>query len=208
MKWKPLIVIFLVLISCTDDQPASKNGALIPVKKDTAVINNHIANPFAPLDISPVDISYFPVDYPVRKMSQPSIGMPVVRVIYSRPHKQGRKIFGALLPYNEPWRLGANEATEIEFFQPVRIQNKLIEKGRYVMYSIPNAGHWTIVFNSNIYSWGLKPDPKQDIHRFRIRAEAAPAVVESYTMVFEKSETGANLIMAWDDVVATLPISL
>lgn len=208
MNRKPLTVILLFLFSCTDDQPASKNGAQIPIKKDTAVINTHVPNPFAPLDISPVDISYFPVDYPVRKMSQPSIGMPVARVIYSRPHKQGRKIFGALLPYNEPWRLGANEATEIEFFQPVHIQNKNVAKGRYVMYSIPTAKYWTIVLNSNSYSWGLKPDPKQDVHRFRVPAESAPAVVESYTMVFEKSDTGANLIMAWDDVMARLPISL
>lgn len=208
MKWKPLTVILLALFSCADEQPASKNGALIPVNKDSSVINTHVSNPFAPLDISPVDISYFPVDYPVRKMSQPAAGMPVARVIYSRPHKQGRKIFGSLLPYNEPWRLGANEATEIEFFRPVRIQNKSVAKGRYIIYSVPTAEHWTIVFNSNIYSWGLKPDPKQDVHRFRIPAEAAPAVVESYTMVFEKSTSGANLVMAWDDVMAKLPISL
>lgn len=206
MKWKPLTGLFLLLFSCTDEQPAAKNGALIPINKDSAVINTHVSNPFAQLDISPVDISYFPVDYPVRKMSQPSIGMPVARVIYSRPHKQGRKIFGSLLPFNEPWRLGANEATEIEFFRPVRIQNKAIAKGRYILYSIPNATHWTVVFNSNIFSWGLKPDPKQDVYHFRIPAEPAPAVVESYTMVFEKSDTGANLIMAWDDVMARLPI--
>src|SRR5687767_12929566 len=182
MKWKPLTALFLILFSCTDDQPAGKNGALIPINKDSAVINTHVSNPFAQLDISPVDISYFPVDYPVRKMSQPAIGMPVARVIYSRPHKQGRKIFGSLLPFNEPWRLGANEATEIEFFQPVRIQDKPIAKGRYILYSIPTAEHWTIVFNSNIYSWGLKPDLKQDVYRFRIPAEPAPAVVESYTI--------------------------
>ena len=208
MKWKRLAAVFLILFSCNDDEPATNNGAVIPVSKDTSVINTHVANPFAPLDISPVDISYFPVDYPVRKMSQPSIGMPVARVIYSRPHKQGRKIFGSLLPYNEAWRLGANEATEIEFFRPVRIQNQAIAKGRYIMYSIPSAAHWTIVFNSNIYSWGLKPDPKQDVYRFRISAESAPAVVESYTMVFEKTDTGANLVMAWDDVMARLPIGL
>ena len=206
MKWKPITIGLLLFFSCNDQRPAAKNGSLIPIKKDSGIIQNSV-NPYAAIDISPVDISYFPSDYPVRKMSNEAIGMPVARVIYSRPHKQGRKIFGSLLPYGEPWRLGANEATEIEFFQPVTIQNKNISKGRYIIYSIPDASQWTIVFNSNIYSWGLKPDPKQDVQRFQVPATVAPSVVEYFTMVFEKNDNGAYLIMAWDEVMAKLPIS-
>ena len=207
MKWKPFAIALLFFFSCSDEPPKAGNGSLPPIKKDSGNVQKEFANPYASIDISPVDITYFPSDYPVLKMSNEAVGMPVARVIYSRPHKQGRKIFGSLLAYGEPWRLGANEATEIEFFQPVTIQNRTISKGRYIMYAIPGAKTWTVVFNSNIYSWGLTPDPKQDLHRFTVPSGVAPAVVEYFTIVFEKSSAGASLVMAWDDVLVKLPFS-
>ena len=82
-------------------------------------------------DKSPMDISYFPVDYPIEHMYNRASKPLVARVVYSRPHRQGRKVFGSLLKYGEPWRLGANEATEIEFFRAVEIEGKRINKSRY-----------------------------------------------------------------------------
>ena len=71
-----------------------------------------------------------------------------VSISYSRPSVRGRLIFGskeqgALQPYGEYWRLGANEATEIEFFKDVEINRKKIKKGRYTVYAIPYADKWT-----------------------------------------------------------------
>src|ERR1700749_4849036 len=81
------------------------------------------------LDHSPLDISYYPVNYPVLKV-QDKVNEPlVVRVVYSRPQKRGRKLFGDLINYGEVWRLGANEATGIEFFKNVRVDNKGLNKG-------------------------------------------------------------------------------
>ena len=130
-----------------------------------------------------------------------------MRIIYSRPHKQGRKIFGSLLKYGEPWRLGANEATEIEFFQPMTIQNKRIGRGRFVMYCIPHEKNWTIILNTNIYSWGLKPDPSQDVYKFEVPVERPQSSIEYFTMVFEKAiDGGAFLLITWDDVLVRLPV--
>ena len=83
-------------------------------------------------DVSPMDMSYFPVNYPKLKMAKLVSQPPVMRLIYSRPHLQGRELFHDVLRYGEYWRLGANEATEIEFFRDVTIQNKRIHPGRYV----------------------------------------------------------------------------
>jgi hypothetical protein len=192
------------LVACTDGR---QTAAALPAQNDSEIIKRPAANPYLSIDLSPADIIYFPVDYPVIRMSEKGKLLPVVRVIYSRPHKQGRKIFGSLLKYGEPWRLGANEATEIEFFNTVTIQNKKIEKGRYILYCIPQTDSWTIVFNSNVYSWGLTPDSTKDLYRFTIPVEVSPVSIEYFTMVFQKSTGGANLIMAWDDVVARLPLS-
>ena len=69
------------------------------------------------LDKSPMDMSYCPANYPLLKMSGKAKDLPAIRVIYGRPLKNNRPIFGGIIQYNEMWRLGANEATEIEFFK-------------------------------------------------------------------------------------------
>src|ERR1700712_5002591 len=77
-----------------------------------------------PLDKSPMDMSYYPPMYPLLKI-QDKITEPLrIRLIYSRPQLNGRKVFGELQEYGKVWRLGANEATEIEFFNDVKIDNK------------------------------------------------------------------------------------
>src|SRR6187551_3619540 len=91
-------------------------------------------NKLPPLDKSPMDMSYYPNGYPVLKIQDKITEPLVARVIYSRPQKSGRSIFGELLEYGKVWRLGANEATEIEFYRDVKINDTKVKKGRYTMY--------------------------------------------------------------------------
>lgn len=153
-----------------------------------------------------MDMVYFPTDYPVKKMNGQAAGTPLARVIYSRPHRGGRKLFGGLVEWGKIWRLGANEATEIQFFQPVTILNKQLDKGQYIMYAIPYEDRWTIGFNRNLYSWGLTFDPSQDALQVEVSAITKPRVVEDFTMIFEKTTDGADLIMAWENMEVRLPI--
>jgi hypothetical protein len=198
-------VLLLLCFSC--NSRTDKTVSNSPEKKtDTAVAVTPTMNPYAVVDISPMDMSYFPVDYPKLKMTNSISTPPVMRVIYSRPHKQGRVIFGGLQKYGQQWRLGANEATEIEFFQPVTIAGKKINAGRYLLYCIPYENKWTMVLNSNIYTWGLKIDSTKDLMRFDIPTKTLTTPIEYFTMVFEKNGSGANLVMAWDMVEARLPI--
>src|SRR3977135_3768864 len=91
------------------------------------------------LDKSPMDMSYYPVDYPVLKIQHKADAPLIARVIYGRPQKNERGIFGDLVPYDMIWRAGANEATEIEFYRDVKIDNKKLPKGRYTLYAIPST---------------------------------------------------------------------
>lgn len=159
------------------------------------------------IDKSPLDISYYPVDYPQLKMSGNAKEPVVARVIYSRPKKDGRIIFGNVLKYGSKWRLGANEASEIEFFKDVTIQNKLIRKNRYVIYCIPYENKWTIILNNDLFTWGLKIDSTLDLHKFDIPVSKSQYAMEYFTMEFEKQDTGIRLVMAWDTVKTMLPIS-
>jgi hypothetical protein len=179
-----------------------------PVQKDStaaALIVKPVSG-FPDVDVSPMDMSYFPVDYPKMKMGKSVKTAPLARVIYSRPHLQGRHLFHELEKYGKPWRLGANESTELDLYSDALIQGKTIKAGRYVLYCIPQPDHWTIILNSNIDSWGLVPDPSKDLFKFDIPVMSNAQYTEYFTMFFEKTETGADLLIAWDNVEVKLPI--
>ncbi|HEU4552935.1 MAG TPA: DUF2911 domain-containing protein [Chitinophaga sp.] len=160
-----------------------------------------------PLDASPMDMAYYPPVYPYLVKVKGESGTLVARVIYSRPQKKGRKIFGELEPYGNVWRLGANEATEVEFFIPVNIGGKNIPKGRYTMYAIPEESKWTIILNRETDIWGAyKYNAAKDVVRTTVPVTTLPTPVEAFTMVFEKADAGANLVMSWDNVMVSLPV--
>ena len=165
-------------------------------------------NKMPTVDKSPLDMAYYPNAYPVLKI-QDKISEPIVtRVIYSRPQKNGRTIFGELLEIGKLWRLGANEATEIEFFQPVKIGGTKIKKGRYTLYCIPFAERWTIIINKDTDTWGaFKYDQAKDVTRIDVPVTLQQEMVESFAMQFEKSSSGANLVIAWDNMRISLPIN-
>jgi hypothetical protein len=207
MKAVLSLCCLLFIFSCNDDSPSPRQLTDTVAQHDTLAIHKDAVNPYAAVDLSPMDISYFPEDYPVLKMSGKVHDLPLVRVIYSRPHRQGRKIFGELLKFGQPWRLGANEATEIEFFKSATIQGQAIPKGRYILYCVPQADHWVICLNTNIYSWGLKHDAAKDVKQFTIPVTEVTQPVEYFTLVFKKNAAGADMVMTWDKVEARLPIS-
>jgi len=203
-----MIALLLVfLFSCKEKEeqqnPVVKNA---PSKDSIQRPNADTSNPYVIVDVSPMDMSYFPVDYPKLKMAKQVTQPPVMRVIYSRPHLQGRELFHDVLKYGEYWRLGANEATEIEFFRDVTIQDKKIKAGRYSLYCILGEKTWKIVLNSNLDTWGLQYDSTKAVQHFEVAVTHDNPTLEYFTMLFAKTNKGADLIIAWDDVIARLPI--
>lgn len=161
------------------------------------------------VDKSPMDISYYPNNYPVLKIQNKTTDPLMARVIYSRPQKQGRKIFGELVEYGKVWRLGANEATEIEFYREVRLGNKKISKGRYTIYAIAYENYWTFIINKDTDTWGaFKYDAKKDVARLDVSVQKTEESAENLSMIFDKSETGMVLIIAWEQMKATIPFTL
>lgn len=159
-------------------------------------------------DKSPMDMSYYPVNYPVLKIQDKLTEPLIMRVIYSRPQKAGRTIFGDLVEYGKVWRLGANEATEIELFKNVRIGEKKITKGRYTLYALVNETSWTIIISKDTDTWGaFKYDPKNDIVRTEVPVQKIDIPVEFFSMGFEKTANGCQLIIAWDTIKVVLPVN-
>ena len=169
------------------------------------------SDPPKPTDIdhSVMDMSYWPIDYIYSKLRGKAKATPVARIIYSRPLKEGRTIFGKVQPYGVVWRLGANASTEIEFFTNVKIGGKLITKGRYTMYCIPEQDNWTLIINTDNYSLGhFLYRRSKDVVRKTVELDRNNDTVEALTMYFEETRLGANLVILWDDVKAVLPITL
>lgn len=160
------------------------------------------------LDKSPMDMSYWPANYPILKMSGKAKDQPIARLIYGRPLKNGREIFGGIIKYNEMWRLGANEATEVEFFKNIKIAGKLVSKGRYTLYCIPSETRWTLILNKDNFCWGnFVYDSKKDVLRTEIEIEKNTEPVEAFTMYFDETRTGANIVIIWDDTKGSLPLA-
>ncbi|MBI5371909.1 MAG: DUF2911 domain-containing protein [Sphingobacteriales bacterium] len=208
---KPLYLaafVFLFL-SCNDGKEDTQataakndsNGAAITRPEKPSI------NPYVIVDISPMDMCYYPVDYPKLKMTHSVSTPPLARVIYSRPHLQGRHIFHEVLKYDEPWRLGANEATELDLYKDVLVQGRKIKAGRYTLYCIPHPDNWTIAINSNTDTWGLEQDTARDVARFTVPVIKTQNSLEYFTMLFEQKEQEAILLMAWDDVEVRLPFT-
>jgi Protein of unknown function (DUF2911) len=202
---KRMIICFFTLIvfSCNQKENKSDNK-----QSPTDTLQNNVAALVKP-DQSTMDMSWCPSNYPLEQM-QGNKQQLIARVIYSRPHKKGRQIFGntseSLCVYGKPWRLGANEATEITFFENVNIVGKNIEKGSYVLYCIPNENKWTIILNTNLYTWGLHIDETKDIFKTDVATIKQVPSIEDFTLFFEDTKTGCDMVMAWDNVKTVLPI--
>lgn len=104
-----------------------------------------------------------------------TIGFTDVTITYSRPGVKSRAIWGALVPYDQVWRTGANEATQIKFSGDVMINGQKLAAGSYSLHTIPSKDEWTIIFNKVADQWGsYSYDEKQDALRIKVKPEQAP----------------------------------
>lgn len=165
------------------------------------------------LDKSPMDMAYYPDDFAHdRKFAPAKVGDKVyARVTYSRPAKNGRDVFGKLIPYDKVWRVGANEATEIKFFTDATIQGKTVKAGVYSLYAIPTDTEWTLILNSDLDQWGAYSyKPELDVLRVTAPVKKTDSTTENFTIQFKKvNDTPSQSIMmfAWDNALVEVPVT-
>ncbi len=135
-----------------------------------------------------------------------------LRVLYNRPYKKGREIFGALVPYGKVWRTGANEATLFETNKTLTIKDKKLAPGKYSLWTIPDSIVWTVIFNSEHGQWGVNSkmeanrDPALDVLSVPVQAIKQERVFEQFTIQFEKMGEEVEMILLWDQTVVAVPI--
>ena len=159
------------------------------------------------LDASPADIAYFPGKAVMVKKGEKS--NPLIKVIYSRPSVKGREIFGALEPFREVWRLGANENTEIKFYRTVTVGKIVIPRGTYSLFAIPDKNKWVIIFNKQTDRWGAYTyDATFDVARVEVPVKPLDNPVEALSIVFTELPTGAQMNIAWDKTSVAVPFTI
>jgi len=151
---------------------------------------------FSKVDASPMDLALY----------RDKDDAAVARVIYSRPQKRERQVFGKLVPYGEVWRTGANEATELTLYKDMKVADATVKAGTYTLYSIPGEKEWTVILNNKTNTWGsYEYTDKEDKVRIKVPVRQAPNTIESLSMAFQESRKGADLLIGWDDSYVKVP---
>jgi hypothetical protein len=158
-------------------------------------------------------------------MARISLGDTYVRVVYNRPYKRdrnnifGTKESGALVPFGERWRTGANEATEITVTRDVLVAGQKLPAGSYSVSTTPGADTWKVHFNSKLGLSGLGTFANNtftplDLAPTDVLVVSPPATqlpadkeVDQLTFEFEKTGGGADLVLRWIRTEVRVPIA-
>lgn len=173
------------------------------------------AQDFTELDKSPMDCAYYPARAAFQTFAKTAEEKealtPKVRVLYSRPQKNGRDIWGSeMIPYNQPYRLGANENTEIHFYAPVKLGDQVIPAGRYTLGAIPKENEWEVFINLDIDTWGVYAyNADLNVATMTVPTNRSTEVIEAFSVTMYQADSGMmHLKMGWDQTFVEVPFEI
>ncbi len=136
------------------------------------------------------------------------LGEANITITYGRPYKKGREIYGGLVPYDEVWRTGADEATTLETDRDLMLGTLHVPAGKYALFTIPGESMWTLVVNKVSDQWGaFSYDEAQDLGRVQMSVSEMDEMTEQLTIGIEAGEgSNGTLSIVWDMTSATLPL--
>jgi hypothetical protein len=117
---------------------------------------------------------------------------------------------GTLVPFGEPWRIGANEATAIYLPVASSIGSANLPKGWYSLYAVPGAQEWKVVVNGVAQRWGVPINAgvmAKDIGSVTVPVQPLDTSAEALKLHLEK--VGANeavLVIEWERTRVRVPV--
>lgn len=144
---------------------------------------------------------------PFATVSQ-TVGMTEMTVTYHRPGVKGRPIWGALVPYGQVWRAGANNATVFSFSDDVTINSTALKAGKYSFFTVPGEKEWTVIFNSQADQWGAyNYDSTKNVLSFTV-TPAAAAHEEWLSYSFSDLTINSALVtLRWEKLAVSFTVS-
>lgn len=130
-----------------------------------------------------------------------------VTITYGRPYSkdprtgEARKIWGGLVPYGKPWRMGSDEATLLITQKPILIGETTIPAGAYTLYMVPGeTGASKLAFSKSVGQWGVPVDDKNDVARVDLKKDTLEKTADQFTMAVEKGADGGGIIkLSWEN---------
>ena len=136
-----------------------------------------------------------------------SVAGVALSVRYSRPSTRGRVIFGNVVPWNQVWRTGANQATVLETSADLTVAGTAVPAGKYSLWTIPGPAGWKLIVNKNTGQWGTDYDAQYDLARLDMKVEPLRQPVEQFTIAIEPKGKGGMLKLEWEKTRASIPFS-
>lgn len=141
-----------------------------------------------------------------RQTTRQRVGEANLWLDYSRPAMRGRPIWGALVPWGQVWRMGANDAAHLATDRTLQIGDITIAPGTYTLFLLPTEQQWTLIVNRATGISGLEHDPAHDVGRTVLRTETLDSPAESFTIQVEGPGADPRLAIQWDRTRATVPL--
>lgn len=129
-----------------------------------------------------------------------SLGIKSATLTYNRPNVNGRKVFGGLVPLDEPWRTGANNIPVLTLDGDVYVEGQHLPAGKYGLVTIPGKKEWTVIFSKNTQQWGTyQYKQEEDFLRFTVKPGRTGKKVETFEISFsDVTPKSARLNLMWD----------
>lgn len=139
-----------------------------------------------------------------------TLGGQEATLCYGRPSAKQRTVMGGLVPWDTPWRMGANEATAIHLPFPASIGGVQVGPGDYSLYAVPEEDTWTIVVNRSAERWGIPINADvraTDVGSFERPAAHIDGMVEQLTFTWEADGPDAGrLVLTWEHTRVEIPV--
>jgi hypothetical protein len=139
-----------------------------------------------------------------------------VVLVYGRPYTKdprsgaARKIWGGLVPYGQPWRMGSDEATTLLTQKNLEIGGKTIPAGAYTLYMMPvENGTSKLVFSSTLGGWGIPVDTKHDVAQVDLTKETLTEPLDQFVMAISRNPSGGGLIkLSWENTAYSVAFTI
>ena len=149
-----------------------------------------------------------PTPSPKARVEQ-RVGLTDFAVEYSSPGVKKRAVFGTLVPYDKPWRTGANATTKLTASREFTFGDKKVPAGTYSVYTIPGKAAWTVVLSSHLDASGNDGfDAAKDVARVSVKP-APIKMRERLTFLFSATtDDSARLELEWEKVRVAIPLAV
>jgi hypothetical protein len=141
-----------------------------------------------------------------REAYRVNVGGANVWIDYSRPAARGRPVWGALVPLDQVWRMGANDAAHLSTDRALHVGDLVIEPGTYTLFLEPSATAWQLIVNRGTNISGLGRDDSLDVGRTAMTVEPAASPAEQFTIEVQRQQDGTRLEVRWADRRGWVPL--